>query len=66
MGTHEYPWILQYPWYGADTGMIFIQRDGHGFHTIRTHGYPLTSLLFPPSFFSFFPNILFPKLFYSY
>jgi len=52
MGTHEYPWILQYMrvylhsgytrGYGADTCMIFIQQDGHGYHTIRTHEYSLT------------------------
>jgi len=53
MGTHEYPWILQYlrvphsgypRGYVADTGMIFFQWSGHGYHTICIHGYPLTSL----------------------
>jgi len=27
--------------YRADTGIIFIQWGGDGYHTIRTHGYPL-------------------------
>jgi len=50
MGTHEYLNTHRYPHsgyprgYGADTYIIFIQRGGDGYHTIRTHGYPLTSL----------------------
>jgi len=48
MGTHEYLNTHGYPHsgypreYGADTGIIFIQRGGDGYHTIRTHEYPLT------------------------
>ena len=45
MNTHGYPNTRGYPrGYGVDTSIIFIQRDGDGYHTIRTHGYPLTSL----------------------
>jgi len=53
MGTHGYFNSHRYPHsgyprgYGAGTEMIFIQRGGHGYPTIRTHGYPLTSLLKP-------------------
>jgi len=32
--------------YRAGTVIIFIQRGGDGYHIIRTHGYPLTSLAF--------------------
>jgi len=50
MGTHEYPWVSKYPWItrtdiGTGTGTIIIQRGGDGYHTTRTHGYPLTSLV---------------------
>ena len=31
--------------YGADMSIIFIQRGGHGYRTIRVNGYPLTSLI---------------------
>jgi len=30
---------------GTGTGIIIIQRGGDGYHTTRTHGYPLTSLV---------------------
>jgi len=41
-----YPYS-EYPrGYGADMGIIFIQRDGDEYHTIRTHEYPLTSVVF--------------------
>jgi len=30
--------------YGAGTDIRFIQRGGDEYHTICTHGYPLTSL----------------------
>jgi len=30
---------------GTGTGTIIIQRGGDGYHTTRTHGYPLTSLV---------------------
>jgi len=51
MGTHGYLNTRGYPHsgyprgYGAGTGIIFIKRDGEGYHTICTHGYPLTSLV---------------------
>ena len=41
MGTHGYP-----QGYGTGTRIIFIQRGGDGYHTIRIHRYPLTSLMF--------------------
>jgi len=51
MGTHGYLNTRGYPHsgyprgYGAGTGIIFIKRGGNGYHTIRTYGYPLTSLI---------------------
>jgi len=54
MDTHEYHGYCNtrgYPHsgyprgYGVDTDIIFIQRDGDEYRTIRTHGYQLTSLL---------------------
>jgi len=58
--------------YGEGTGFIFIQRSGHGYHTIRTHGYPFTSLhlmlhvLFLSSlFFNLCWRVL-PPFFYSF
>jgi len=53
MGTREYPWVSKYPWItriesmdtGTGTGTIIIQWGGDGYHTTRSHGYPLTSLL---------------------
>jgi len=51
MGTHEYLNTRGYQHsgyprgYGAGTGIIFIKRGGHGYLTIRIHGYPLTSLV---------------------
>jgi hypothetical protein len=44
----DYP-LSGYPHeYGVDTNIIFVQRRGQGYHTIRVHAYPLTSLP-PPS-----------------
>ena len=43
MGTHEYLNIHGYPYsgyprgYGAGTDIIFIPRDGDGYHDIRTY-----------------------------
>ena len=46
LNTHGYRYS-EYPrGYGAGTGIILIQRGGDGYHIIRTHGYPLTSLAF--------------------
>ena len=45
LNTHGYPHSGYPQGYRAGTSIIFIQRDGAGYHTIRTHGYPLTSLL---------------------
>jgi len=42
--THMYPYSGYPRGYGTDTGMIFIQRGRHEYDTIRTNGYPLTSL----------------------
>jgi len=42
--THGYPHSGYPRGYEAGTGIIFIQRGGLGYHTIRTHGYPFTSL----------------------
>jgi len=56
MGTHGYFNIRGYPHsgylrgYWADTGIIFIQLGGDEYHSIRTHGYPLTSLRQPLPF----------------
>jgi len=55
MGTREFPWVSKNPWItridipartdmGTGMGTIIIQRSGDGYHTTRTHGYPLTSL----------------------
>jgi hypothetical protein len=50
MGTHGYLNTRGYPYngyprrYRADTGIIFIQRGGDGYHVILIHGYPLTSI----------------------
>jgi len=44
LNTHGYPHSGYPRGYGAGTSIIFIQRGGDGYHTIRTHGYPLTSL----------------------
>jgi len=50
MGTHGYLNTHGYPHsgyprgYGVGTCIIFIQRGGDEYHTIRTYGYPLTSL----------------------
>jgi len=51
MNTYGYLNACGYPHngylqgYRADTGIIFIQRKGDGYHTICTHGYLLTSLV---------------------
>jgi len=55
MGTRKYPSVSKYPWitrieiparvWGRARGTIYIQRSRNGYHTTRTHGYPLTSLL---------------------
>ena len=53
MGTHGYlnTHRYSYSWYprgyGTGTSIIFIQRGGDEYHIIRTHGYPLTSLVTP-------------------
>jgi len=43
LNTHGYP-----RGYRAGTYIIFIQQGGDMYHTIRTHEYPLTSLLQSP------------------
>jgi len=48
MGTREYPWITCIEILTRVRGQVpylFIQRDRDGYHTTRTHGYPLTSIL---------------------
>jgi hypothetical protein len=41
----DYP-LSGYPQgYRADTNIIFIRRNRHGYRTIRVNGYPLTSLM---------------------
>jgi len=39
--------------YGTGTGIIFIKRVRDEYHTIRTQGYPLTSLVLSSLFFYF-------------
>jgi len=44
LNTHWYPHSGYPRGYGAVTSIIFIKQDGNGYYTIRTYGYPLTSL----------------------
>jgi hypothetical protein len=42
LNTHGYQYSGYPRGYGADMGIIFIQRGGDMYHIIRIHGYPLT------------------------
>jgi len=45
MGTRGYPYRDTRTDMGTGMGTIFIQRGGDEYHTTRTRGYPLTSLV---------------------